>query len=99
MNIPGTVPLLKAILAASWQGSLVIALILLVRPLFGFRVAARWRYFLWTLVLLRLLVPALLLPPSPATRRNIPVVDRPLEEASLAFDRMTESRLPRDLEA
>ena len=52
--------LFKAALEASWQASLVILLILLLRPLLGLRVPASWRSLLWTLVLLRLLVPAFL---------------------------------------
>ncbi|MEI9892675.1 MAG: M56 family metallopeptidase [Chthoniobacter sp.] len=90
MALPGTVHWLKAILEVSWQGSLVIVLILLVRPLLGLRVPARWRYLLWTFVLLRLLVPALLLPPQsgepakhprrwtiPSSRRALPSIDLP----------------------
>ena len=43
----------KQLLAASWQGSLVIILILLARPLLGMLVPARWRALLWSLALLR----------------------------------------------
>jgi beta-lactamase regulating signal transducer with metallopeptidase domain len=82
----GTIPLLKAVLEASWQGSIVILLILAVRPLLGLRVPARWRYLLWTFVLVRLLVPAFMLPPSPASLQNIPAVDRPIERAQISLD-------------
>jgi beta-lactamase regulating signal transducer with metallopeptidase domain/ankyrin repeat protein len=77
--------ILKPLLEASWQASLVIVLILLLRPLLGWRVPARWRSLLWTLVLLRLLVPAFLLPPSPASLQNIAAVDRPFEQAAFAM--------------
>ncbi|HWB61161.1 MAG TPA: ankyrin repeat domain-containing protein, partial [Chthoniobacteraceae bacterium] len=84
---PGTIPLLKAVIDATWQGSLVILLVLLVRPLLGVRVPARWRSLLWMLVLVRLLVPAFVLPRSPASLQNIPVVQRPVEQAQDSFDR------------
>ena len=52
---PGTVGFLKGVLEASWQGALIILLILLLRPVMGIRIPARWRCLLWTLVLIRLL--------------------------------------------
>jgi penicillin-binding protein 2 len=78
---------LTAILAASWQGTLVMLLILSLRPLLGRRVPARWRYLLWTFVLVRLLVPSFILPPSPASLQNISVVERPAERVTIAFDK------------
>jgi len=83
--------LLKAVFEASWQGALVIAAVLLLRPLLGVRVPARWRHALWLLVLLRLLVPAFLLPPSPASIQNLAVVDHPLEEAGLIVNLASET--------
>jgi len=83
---PGTITFLKAVLEASWQGAIVILLILAVRPLLGPRVPARWRYLLWTFVLTRLLVPAFLLPPSPASFQNIPAVEQPIESAQVSLD-------------
>ena len=77
----------KEVIAASWQGGLVILLILLLRPVLGVWVPARWRYALWVLALLRLLVPAFLLPASPASVQNLAVVDRPFEQAALALER------------
>src|SRR4051794_13103074 len=76
----------KAVVAASWQGGLVILLILLVRPMLGVWVPARWRYALWGLALVRLLVPAFMLPPSPASLQNIAAVERPFEEAAAVFE-------------
>jgi len=84
---PGTVTLLlKAVLTASWQGTLVLLLVLALRPLLGSRVSARWRYLLWAFVLVRLLVPSFILPPSPASLQNIPIVDRPGERLDAALD-------------
>ena len=84
MNLDAT-RFLKPLLEASWQASLVILLILLLRPLLGLRVPARWRSLLWSLVLLRLLIPAFMLPPSPTSLQNIAAVDRPFEEAAVAL--------------
>lgn len=73
--------LFKAVLMASWQGSLAIGLVLLARQALGPRVPARWRYLLWILVLVRLLAPAVTLPHNPASLQNIRVVARPFEAA------------------
>jgi len=78
--------LLKAVMTASWQGSVVMLLILSLRPLLGLRVPARWRCILWTFVLARLLVPTFILPPSPVSLQNIPMVERPGERVAMAFD-------------
>ncbi len=77
--------LFKTALAASWQGSLVIAVILLLRPLLGLRVPAQWRSLLWMLALIRLLVPAFLLPPSPASFENIPAVQHSVAQTQRAL--------------
>ena len=72
--------LFRLVLEASWQSSLIILLILLVRPLMGSSIPAHWRYWLWALVLIRLLVPISIFPPNPVSMQNIAVVDRPLEQ-------------------
>lgn len=81
--------LFKAAIEASWQASIIILLILLVRPVFGMRVPARWRSWLWALALLRLLVPAFLLPSSPASLQNLDLVDRPLDQVATAVGKTT----------
>jgi bla regulator protein BlaR1 len=70
----------QLVLEASWQSSLIILLILLVRPLMGASIPARWRYLLWALVLVRLLVPISAFPSNPVSMQNIAVVDRPLDQ-------------------
>ena len=55
--------LLEALLAASWKGGLVVLLVLLVQAALGRRLPPRWRYALWLLVAVRLLMPVG--PPSP----------------------------------
>jgi beta-lactamase regulating signal transducer with metallopeptidase domain len=67
MNVAPLLDCLASSLAwvvrSSWQASVVVALVLIAQaPLRG-RVSARWRYGLWLLVVVRLILPAL-----PATR-------------------------------
>ena len=47
------------LLEASWQASVLAALVLFVQWLLGPRLNPRWRYTLWLLVLLRLVLPIL----------------------------------------
>jgi beta-lactamase regulating signal transducer with metallopeptidase domain/ankyrin repeat protein len=67
----------RVVLEASWQSSFIIVLILLVRPLMGARIPAKLRYLLWSLVLLRLLIPIAAFPSSPVSIQNIALVDQP----------------------
>ncbi len=61
-NLPG-------LLKMSAQASILILLILVVQWCFGRRLAPRWRYALWLLVLLRLALPWTV--PSPASLFNV----------------------------
>ncbi len=79
------VPCFRAVLEASWQGSLAILLVWLVRTALGVRVPARWRHALWLLVLVRLLVPAFALPRSPASLQNVAAFNRPVQQARRLF--------------
>lgn len=45
------------VLKASWQGAVLIVLVLLVQWVFGKQLNARWRFNLWGLVIIRLLLP------------------------------------------
>ena len=47
------------LLAASWQASVLAVFVLLIQRLLGSRLNPRWRYALWLLVLLRLVLPVL----------------------------------------
>ena len=49
---------LRTAASLSLSGSLVIAAILLLRPLVRGRVSARWQYYVWLVALARLLMPA-----------------------------------------
>ncbi|HWE92356.1 MAG TPA: M56 family metallopeptidase [Tepidisphaeraceae bacterium] len=67
MNLASLLDCLASSLAwvarASWQASVVAALVLIVQAMLRGRVSARWRYGLWLLVVVRLILPTL-----PATR-------------------------------
>ncbi|MDD5350969.1 MAG: M56 family metallopeptidase, partial [Chthoniobacteraceae bacterium] len=54
----------------SWETSIVVLLVLGTQWLFQRRLPARWRYALWFLVILRLIVPAL--PHSPLSLQRLP---------------------------
>ena len=60
---------LASLLRASWQGAVLIVLVLGVQWTVGRRLHPRWRYGLWLLVLLRLALPWTL--PSPASLFNV----------------------------
>lgn len=77
--------LFRLVLEASWQSSLIILLILLVRPLMGASIPARWRYLLWALVLVRLLVPISAFPSNPVSMQNIAVVDQPFDQVGFVL--------------
>jgi len=47
------------LLAASWQASVLVLFVLLIQGMLGARLNPRWRYALWLLVLLRLVLPTL----------------------------------------
>ena len=48
---------LKVVLSLSLSGSLLILLLLLLRPLFKGRLSKRWQYYIWLVVVARLLLP------------------------------------------
>lgn len=61
--------LLDWLVRASWQAAVLAALVLLVQWLWGRHLSARWRYNLWALVLIRLLMP--ITPASPISLFNL----------------------------
>lgn len=71
---------LKWVLGLSFAGSVLILLLMLLRPLVRERVSKRWQYYIWILVIVRLLLPVGL-PESPA--RN--AVTRMEDAASLVL--------------
>ena len=81
----------QGVLQASWQGSLAIGLVLLARRALGARVPARWHYLLWFLALARLLVPAVVLPHSPASLENLPALAGPFARPPAVLQRKATS--------
>lgn len=49
--------LLKTVLSLSLSGSVLIAGLLLLRPLYRSRLSRSWQYYIWLVVILRLLIP------------------------------------------
>src|SRR5688572_14078851 len=60
---------LPSLLKASWQGAVLILLVLAVQWAFGRRLNPRWRYGLWLLVLMRLALPWTI--PAPMSLFNV----------------------------
>src|ERR1051326_8806236 len=72
------------LLRTSWQAAILALLVLFSQWVLGRRISARWRYNLWLLVLLRLVIPAV-----PASRLSIHnlfsrAMERPSQTASLS---------------
>lgn len=74
----------------SWQGSLVILLVFAVRPFLGTSLSACWRHLLWTLVLIRLLIPLVWLPASSLSLQNVHALDQPLQQVETAVETSSE---------
>lgn len=53
----GLGPGLRAVLTASWQASVLVVLVLAVQAALGRWLSPRWRYALWSVVVLRLMLP------------------------------------------
>lgn len=52
------IELLKVILSLSFSGTILILLLFMCRPLYQDRLSKRWQYYIWLLVIARLLLPA-----------------------------------------
>ena len=52
------IELLKVILSLSFSGTILILLLFMCRPLYRNRLSKRWQYYIWLLVIARLLLPA-----------------------------------------
>jgi bla regulator protein BlaR1 len=83
---------------SSWQAAVLAAIVLGVQWVARDRLSARWRYNLWLLVLLRLIVPVT--PPSPVSVFNLanhlapptPQVLAPASKGDLSGSRWSSSR-------
>src|SRR5258707_5030510 len=58
-----------SLLRASWQAAVLILLVLAAQRAFGRRLSPRWRYSLWLLVVIRLVLPWTI--PSPVSLFNL----------------------------
>src|SRR5215468_9132664 len=58
--------ILAWVLQSSWQAGILVLVVLLAQTIFRRQLSPAWRYGLWLLVLIRLLLPA-----SPQTARSI----------------------------
>jgi len=74
------------LLVATWQGSVLVGVVLIVQGLLGPRLPARWRCALWWVVLARLLLPVSL--PSPLSLFNVGLLapPAPMERFTAASD-------------
>ena len=70
------------LLRASWQASVLVALVLVTQRLFGSRLSPGWRYALWLLVLARLVMPVS--PQSRVSVFNFTRLNSPAPRASTA---------------
>lgn len=50
-------PGMRSVLTVSWQASVLVMIVLAVQAAFGRWLSARWRYALWSVVVLRLMLP------------------------------------------
>ncbi len=76
MNSEGWLDIIRAMLETALAMSAVIAVLLLLTPLLGRRYAAKWRYFIWIAVALRLLIPLNFTLPK-AARIEAPLIEVP----------------------
>jgi bla regulator protein blaR1 len=70
------------LLLATWQGSVLVGVVLIVQALLGPRLPSRWRCALWWVVLARLLLPMSLA--SPVSLFNVDVLAPPIAIASFS---------------
>jgi beta-lactamase regulating signal transducer with metallopeptidase domain len=84
---------------ASWQAALLTGLVLFLQLIFKKHLTARWRYNLWLVVLLRVLLPVL--PQSPlsiytlfATKPPTPATVETVTPSQLPFAEMIDDELP-----
>lgn len=51
------IELLKLLLSLSLSGTLLILILLLCKPLYKYRLSRQWQYYIWLVVIARLLLP------------------------------------------
>lgn len=73
--------LLKVVLSLSLSGTLLILLLFLPRSLFKERLSKRWQYYIWLVVIARLLFP--FAPETNLMARLFQGIDRPTEQMEI----------------
>ena len=87
----------KWVLQTTWQAAVLAGLILLVQVLFRKQLTAAWRYRLWLLVVVRLLIP---IPPSSALSIfNLVRIEPVRTRLAAGTDAVSRSTLPPDAAA
>lgn len=76
--------ILNLTLSLSLSGSVLILLLLLLRPLLRHRLSKRWQYYIWLLVIARLLLP--LAPPDSPAGQVVLDVDEAVSAAGYSAD-------------
>ena len=71
--------ILKIVLSLSLSGSLLILVLLLCKPLFRNRISKRWQYYIWLVVIARLLLP--FTPETSPVSTLFPQIDRVIVQA------------------
>lgn len=73
----------ESLIKVSWQASVLVALVLLIQSLFRSKLSSGWRYALWMIVLLRLMLP--FSPKSPVSLFNYAKPPEPVSSGLAAF--------------
>lgn len=85
----------KSILSLSLSGTLLIILMFLCKPLLKDRISKRWQYYMWVVVIVRLLVP-FTLPVSPVNAL-FQKADRAIEQMTVNSNGNRSHALPEEL--
>ena len=85
--------LLKMVLSLSLSGSLLILALLAARPLVKGRLSSRWRYYIWLVVVARLLLP-IAPPESPVGELFRQGISRPSPDSTVALPQPEEATPP-----
>ena len=79
------IELLKLLLSLSFSGTVLILILLLSRPLYRNRLSRQWQYYIWLIVVARMLLPF-----TPVSYTHLDVYKRQVRSCS---SRITESRI------
>lgn len=89
--------LLKVVLSLSLSGTLLILLLFLPRSLFKERLSKRWQYYIWLVVIARLLFP--FAPETNLMARLFQGIDRPTEQMEIVSPYAQQSGIANTIQA